>query len=379
MTNHPSLVHGWRLNAASGRLKRVIRAGGIAGLLVLAANTAQAGPIFGFTGPSLSGGFRWDADPLMVNLGGAVYERSLDGGLRYSVEGGSFEAFRNLFSWSVLPSVPDFTQAIVDAFTAWTTADPVSGLTTSLSFVADLGTTVEGNVSGGGLNLRGAEIDLLASIDAFFWDPGNNAPQGETSFNTVATPVRLTSGTADYAGTRAIAGADITINNNAGAVYSLDVFRRLLTHEIGHAIGMGDDEGDLSPGTFIDDNFDASSSAAALATLTNSWALLVNPLDPASSPLARYTVPFANPGILTPGVDLLMESRGLGISAGNPVTNHFPLTNDEYGTRQFLYPSASAVPEPGTFMLLTVGLAGQALVRRRRRSQATGGHSAFSR
>jgi PEP-CTERM motif len=267
----------------------------------------------------------------------------------------------------------------VDAFTAWTTADPVSGLTTSLSFVADLGTPVEGSVSGGGLNLRGAEIDLLASIDAFFWDPGNNAAQGETFFNTVATPVRLTSGTADYAGTRAIAGADITINNNAGAVYSLDVFRRLLTHEIGHAIGMGDDEGDLSPGTFIDDNFDASSSAAALATLTNSWALLVNPLDPASSPLARYTVPFANPGILTPGVDLLMESRGLGISAGNPVTNHFPLTNDEYGTRQFLYPSASAVPEPGTFMLLTVGLAGQALVRRRRRSQAPGGHSAFSR
>ena len=69
-----------------------------------------------------------------------------------------------------------------------------------------------------------------------------------------------------------------------------------------------------------------------------------------------------------------MESRGLGISAGNPVTNHVPLTNDEYGTRQFLYPSASAVPEPGTLMLLTLGLGGQAFVRRRRRSLATRSH-----
>ena len=96
MPNHPSLVHGRRLNAASGRLKQMIRAGGVAGLLVLAASTAQAGPIFGFTGPSLSGGFRWDADPLIVNLGGTLYERSLDGGLRYSVEGGSFESYRNM-------------------------------------------------------------------------------------------------------------------------------------------------------------------------------------------------------------------------------------------------------------------------------------------
>jgi hypothetical protein len=36
----------------------------------------------------------------------------------------------------------------------------------------------------------------------------------------------------------------------------------LLTHEIGHAIGMGDDE-EISVGAFIDDNFDASSSATA--------------------------------------------------------------------------------------------------------------------
>ena len=91
---------------------------------------------------------------------------------------------------------------------------------------------------------------------------------------------------------------------------------------------------------FIDDNYDGTTSATALATLTNSWALRVNPHDPAASPLALYAVADADPGIRTPGVNLLMESKGLGISnPGNPVTNLVPLTNDEFATRQFLYPS----------------------------------------
>ena len=84
-------------------------------------------------------------------------------------------------------------------------------------------------------------------------------------------------------GSFAIAGADIILNSNAGAVYSLDLFRRLLTHEIGHALGLGDVEGDISPARFIDDNYDGSTSASALATLTNSWAMLVNPLNPGAS------------------------------------------------------------------------------------------------
>jgi len=332
-----------------------VRAVLVAGLLCFSAGTAQAGTIFGFVGATLGGGFRWDADPLNVV---GVGERSLDGGLRYSVQGGSFQAYRDLFSWTIVPTVADFTQAIADAFGAWTSIDPVTGLSTSLSFVADLGTPVVGfNIGNGGLDVRGAEIDLFGSTDAGFWNVGNTGLQGETRFNTVNDPVTLTSGTVSYAGARAISGADIIINSNPGALYTLDVFRRLLTHEIGHAIGLGDVEGDINPGAFIDDNYNGASSATALATLTNSWALLVNPFDPASSPLARFTVPFANPGTTTPGVNILMESRGLGIGAGNPVTNLVPLTNDDYGTRQFLYPTiAVPVPEPGTLVLLTAGL-----------------------
>jgi hypothetical protein len=112
-----------------------------------------------------------------------------------------------------------------------------------------------------------------------------------------------------------------------------------LTHEIGHALGLHDVETAATDAVFIDDNYDGSTSATALATLTNSWALRVDPYDPAASPLALFEVANADPGIKTSGVNLLMESDQLGIAPGNPETNLVPLTNDEFAMRQFLYPS----------------------------------------
>ena len=322
----------------------------------------EAGGIYGNVG--LSQGFRWDADPRIVSGN----ERSLDGGLRYAMEGRTYEGFRDLFTWASTPTVADFQQAVEDAFSAWESVDPVTGLMTALSFVNDPGTAVVGTVAGGGVNANGAEIDLLASIDANSWNPGSNGTQAESFFNAVAGPVRLTSGTPGYIAS-AISGADITINNNPGAVYSLDLFRRLLSHEIGHALGFADVDTQSGPsGNFIDDNYDGASSATAQATLTNSWALLVNPLNPSASVgLSLYTVANGNPGVKTPGVDILMESQGLGIAPGNPVTNLIPLTNDDYGIRQFLYPSLQQVPEPLTLLLLGMGLAGRGLARRRSR------------
>src|SRR5687767_4949244 len=97
--------------------------------VIAAISQAHAGVIFGSTG--LTGGFRWDADPSRTFSG---FERSLNGGLRYSVQGGSYENFRNLFSWTGgLPSVADFTTAVEQAFGAWTAVDPVSGFGTSIS------------------------------------------------------------------------------------------------------------------------------------------------------------------------------------------------------------------------------------------------------
>ncbi|MFC1757835.1 hypothetical protein ACFL2H_03585, partial [Planctomycetota bacterium] len=96
---------------------------------------------------------RWDAAARTVGSN----ERSLDGGLRYSLAGGDYESYRDMFDWSSTPSVAAFESSVQSAFSAWTAVDPVSGLGTSLSFVDDsLSTAVAAMPS------LGAEIDLLA-------------------------------------------------------------------------------------------------------------------------------------------------------------------------------------------------------------------------
>ena len=343
-----------------------IAVGGVAGV-------ASAGGIFNYAGTTIGGGSRWDAAPRNVTMSDNLsYERSLNGGLRFAMQGTSYTAFRDLFTWNSVPSASAFTTAVNQAFGAWAAPDPVSGLGTTLSFVNDAGTPVVGaNTGSGGLDTRGAEIDLFGSNNAYFWDPGNGGTQGETSFGAVGSTVKLTSGTLNYAGSSAIDGADIILNSNAQAVYSLDLFRRLLTHEIGHTLGLADVEGSINPGGFIDDNYDGSTSATALATLTNNWALKVNPLDPgASVGLSRYTIPVADPGLTTSGVDILMESYGVGIGPTDPVTKLVPLSNDDFSTRQFLYPTVLA-PEPTT--LAALGLGATLALRRRKRERLTSG------
>jgi hypothetical protein len=85
---------------------------------------------------------RWDAAPRSVT----EEERSLDGRLRYSLEGGSYEAFRDQLQWGANPPTgAELEAAIGAAFDAWTATDPTTGLGTSLTFVADLTTEVYDN------------------------------------------------------------------------------------------------------------------------------------------------------------------------------------------------------------------------------------------
>lgn len=305
---------------------------------------------------------RWDAAPRYV--GGE--ERSLDGGLRYSVETGSYGGLASQLTWLAgnEPTGEELRAAIERAFEHWTVIDPATGLSAAFHFVEDLATpTVD---AAGipdlpptflGLN-PGAEIDILAETP----HSGPGFAASVVFFvDSAADDLTLSSGTTDYPGF-AISGADIRIN--PVIAWPLGGFEALLTHEIGHALGLADLEAPAIPGStsgFLDDDYDPSSSASALATLTNSFSSQIDPFDPEASPLLSYSGDLnADPGIDTPGVRMLMESEGyLEVRHEDPV-----LQNDDFAARQFLYPVV--VPEPRVGAMLGVGSAGLALAASRR-------------
>ncbi|MCC7084283.1 MAG: hypothetical protein IT427_04670, partial [Pirellulales bacterium] len=327
---------------------------------------AQAFTFWG--GQELFRGYRWDAAPRREQ----GQERSLDGGLRYSMQGGSYQTFRDQLSWlNGPPSDAEFQQAVENAFHAWTVVDPATNLGTTLSFVPDFATPVNpGYVNF--LVRAGAEIDIFAAVDGSTWNPGDRIKRAETFVGkTINTKVTLTSGTTGYT-SDAITGVDIYFNSNPQALYTPLIFQTLLTHEIGHALGLGDVDID-SP--FIDDNYDGSTSATALATLTNSFANLINPLNPALSPLDTYFVANGDPGVDTAGVDILMETL-LPIALFVPGVN--PLSNDDFAGRQFLYPTFP-VPEPCNATIAALGACAAVVVLSRRRYRAEISNFAYRR
>ena len=324
------------------------------GLLVVCHHSlVEAAVVFGLgyssEGQALSGGSRWNAAPTDFLTPDGIVERSLQDGLRYSLLGGSYEAYRDQFDWVIEPSVGEFEAAIQQSFEPWTALDPNTGLGTQLSFVEDLDTPVNFGIE---QNIRlGAEIDLLAGNVGV-----GTYGQAYFSGEAIAAGLTLTSGTSGYEGF-AITGADVTMNNHQVA-WDLNTFQTILTHEIGHAIGLGDVE-DFFGNGFIDDNY---SPLDPLETLTNAWSHRVNPLNPARSDLFLFDVSNDINGLDAPGVDILMEtdipSRFFQTGAA--------LQNDDFGGRQFLYPElgqlqseepARTVTEPSALVAcLVLGL-----------------------
>ena len=350
-----------------GRRTGATRSGGHWGcVLALLAVIGCASPAFSFRViGSPAGWSRWDAAPRFV--GGE--ERSLAGGLRYSIEHGDYAMLRDEFTWiPVVPDEKDFADAIARAFEHWEVVDPETALPATFHFVEDLATVAvdqpPANPSNPnsylGLN-AGAEIDIFAET-----------PHAGTSFgasvvffvDTVQDDLTLTSGTTNYRGL-AITGVDIRIN--PAFSHTLRSFETLLTHEIGHALGLADLEVTPASGNvsgFLDDDYDPTSSATVLATANNSFASLIDPLDPDNSPLLSFAGDInLDPGIDTQGVTILMESEGwVDLLYVNE-----KLGNDDFAGRQFLYP----VPEPATGWMLLAGSATLSLlVRLRARSQA---------
>ena len=325
----------------------------IAALLVCLTSFAiLAAPASAFRVAGIPGAWtRWDASPRFVD----GVERSLDGGLRYSIETGSYEALRDQFLWvPAPPEVADFEAAIHRAFEHWTVIDPATGLSAGFYFVEDLSTAAVDEFAGAappsgfiGLN-AGAEIDLFA-------DTPHAGPSFAASvvifLDPVGWTVDLPSGVEDYPALP-ISGADIRIN--PGFVWSLRGFEVLLTHEVGHALGLSDLERPSGIGGgsgFFDDNFDPSTSETAVETLSNSFAEIIDPFDPDLSPLLEAHDDLnQDPGLDSQGATLLMQSEGIFDLTFQPPF----LQNDEFAARQFLYPVA--VPEPVFPTMLLTGL-----------------------
>lgn len=128
--------------------------------------------------------------------------------------------------------------------------------------------------------------------------------------------------------------------------WALSTWRSIFTHEIGHVLGIGDIDlaGGAAAGNYWDDQ-----AVSTTGHLTNSFASLIDPLDPeGSAGIAKRTFDaslFDSDANDAPY--LLMESNGDGL-APTPAA----LDNDTFAARQFLYPVA--VPEPGAYLYLAL-------------------------
>ncbi len=262
---------------------------------------------------------RWDAANFVEPSHGK--SRSLMDGLEVGLPGGNVAGLRGEFraaSWKdgVVPTAAELEAQIEAAFKIW---EPSTVHPDAAEIDFKLGNTPIVRDSADGAEIDFYIEDLAAGLQ------GRTTVQSRRNRN-----VRLTSGIDNYP-SATIAGVDLRLDqDNKGDLWTLDTFRQVLKHELGHALGFGEADLDGIAKRFFDPD----------ATLNN--AMSINRIDPNNGMVAREYDARA-----FRRVDILMESNGALVDV---------LAPDDAGGRAFLYPRP-AVPEPSTWVLLALGLA----------------------